>query len=418
MLSFLFLFIDYRHKIIFDRENPNVLYTAEECGYIRRIDLRSGKKDVIFKHHRTCYDLCAGEYRSNIGHFYPSWSSLAAVKVVTQASCFSSPHLLVGGQGYFVGMIDLRLTNGANEIDESSSSSSFVRLWSPCLPYDNDVEYDSDTLNYYSRVAPFHPYGHQGMDENWSNNASAQSCSAHQLSLSGLDISKNGQYMVANFQADQIYTFNLQSPNDLIGIHGTIGGHINYATFLKGVSYFGPKDEYIAAGSDSGHMWIWRSHPARGTGDCKIVNVFKAGEKCSYNCFKHMIKCVFACLDGRTCNGVAPHPYAPLLVSYGIDSDAKVWHFETPNDEQPLTTPLSVSSCSSSSAEGSVEEKACSSESLLPELSWCRHDGRRDQCKYDRLSLPIHGYESIASEFSDIHNLPHILRVNKVCREC
>lgn len=29
--------------------------------------------------------------------------------------------------------------------------------------------------------------------------------------------------------------------------------------------------------------------------------------------------------DSRTCNGAAAHPSAPILVSYGIDKDAKVW---------------------------------------------------------------------------------------------
>ena len=38
---------------------------------------------------------------------------------------------------------------------------------------------------------------------------------------------------------------------------------------------------------------------------CHVVNIFKA--------------------DQRTCNGVIPHPYAPVLVSYGIDSDVKVF---------------------------------------------------------------------------------------------
>ena len=35
------------------------------------------------------------------------------------------------------------------------------------------------------------------------------------------------------------------------------GGHINYETFLKDVAYFGPNDEYVVSGSDSGDVWVW-----------------------------------------------------------------------------------------------------------------------------------------------------------------
>ena len=84
-----------------------------------------------------------------------------------------------------------------------------------------------------------------------------------------------------------------------------LGGHINYATFLKNVSFFGPRDEYVISGSDSGHLWVWTT--ASGSLDtvcpedrsCRVVNVLKA--------------------DAHTCKGVVPHPIAPVLASYGID---------------------------------------------------------------------------------------------------
>lgn len=47
--------------------------------------------------------------------------------------------------------------------------------------------------------------------------------------------------------------------DDCIGAQAIFGGHINYATFLKSVSFFGPNDEYVVSGSDSGHLWIWDS---------------------------------------------------------------------------------------------------------------------------------------------------------------
>ena len=37
----------------------------------------------------------------------------------------------------------------------------------------------------------------------------------------------------------------------------SFGGHINFDTFLKTVTYFGPSDEYVMSGSDDGHIFIW-----------------------------------------------------------------------------------------------------------------------------------------------------------------
>ena len=101
------------------------------------------------------------------------------------------------------------------------------------------------------------------------------------------------------------------------GALGMLGGHINYATFLKNVSFFGPRDEYVISGSDSGHLWIWTT--ASGNLDtlcpedrsCRVVNVLKA--------------------DSHTCNGVVPHPIAPILASYGIDRYLSTIHHHTPH---------------------------------------------------------------------------------------
>lgn len=35
-------------------------------------------------------------------------------------------------------------------------------------------------------------------------------------------------------------------------------------------------------------------------------------------------------VDSRTCNGVIPHPFLPVFVSYGIDSTAKLWSYKDP----------------------------------------------------------------------------------------
>jgi hypothetical protein len=109
--------------------------------------------------------------------------------------------------------------------------------------------------------------------------------------------------------------------DDCIGAQAIYGGHINYATFLKSVSFFGPNDEYIVSGSDSGHLWIWDSS----SGDNDTCNPYK--RECSVvNLLKADVK--------KTCNGVVPHPFLPILSSYGIDSNVKLWGFSTGNDDE------------------------------------------------------------------------------------
>ena len=38
--------------------------------------------------------------------------------------------------------------------------------------------------------------------------------------------------------------------------------------------------------------------------------------------------------DRSTCNGVVPHPYLPLFITYGIDSTAKLWRGTIPVDDE------------------------------------------------------------------------------------
>ncbi|RYH27782.1 hypothetical protein EON65_13215, partial [archaeon] len=286
-----------------------------------------------------------------------SWSGLGSVKALAQAGTIAAPHLLVGGKGYMVGMLDLRLVSSINisALTDTSSTAPlvnpFVKLWSPVFPYDISKHHDPDMAEqYHNTAAPFHAYGKSV--RNYKGKPAMIHGSFSSLSISGLHVSKDGQRMVANVQGDQLFTFPLHSPAACTGIQALLGGHVNYGTFLKDVSFFGPQDEYVACGSDSGHMWVWDSRPtrrpkliggARDSYTCRLVNVLRA--------------------DRRTCNGVAPHPYAPLLVSYGIDDDAKVWTYRTPEDS---------------------EEPAADDFNML-----CRQDSPRDASSFDRISLAL-----------------------------
>jgi len=165
------------------------------------------------------------------------------------------------------------------------------------------------------------------------------------VSVSGLDLSRDGKELLVSYESDQIYTFPVfpysQSPRraatdqleELLSKDSGMeqddeeerlypwgqgkrvlpelaayGAHLNRFTFLKNARYAGPRDEYICTGSDSGHAWVYE----KATG--AVVSFWKA--------------------DQSTCNGVVPHPTLPIFVTYGIDSTAKLWRATTPVDSE------------------------------------------------------------------------------------
>ncbi|CAJ1945630.1 unnamed protein product [Cylindrotheca closterium] len=151
------------------------------------------------------------------------------------------------------------------------------------------------------------------------------------VSVSGIDLSRDRKELLVSYESDQIYTFPV-FPRNGKGLGPTIdelrdmpverssgqnaplrelasyGAHLNRFTFLKNARYAGPRDEYICTGSDSGHAWIYE----KATGS--VVSFLNA--------------------DNSTCNGIVPHPSLPLFITYGIDSTAKLWRATTPIDSE------------------------------------------------------------------------------------
>ncbi|EWM24660.1 Tetratricopeptide-like helical protein [Nannochloropsis gaditana] len=126
------------------------------------------------------------------------------------------------------------------------------------------------------------------------------------VSLSGLAFSKMRGEVLASYQGDQIYGFATAcyeerriAQEDRASMEAwSLGGHVNCQTFLKNVTYFGPAEEYIACGDDSGHSFLWD----RRTG--MLVNAIRT--------------------DLSVANGCVSHPFLPMLACYGIDDTVKV----------------------------------------------------------------------------------------------
>lgn len=83
------------------------------------------------------------------------------------------------------------------------------------------------------------------------------------------------------------------------GFQHRYSGHRNSATF-KGVSFFGPKSEYIVSGSDCSNIYIWDKKTEA------IVQWMQGDVNGVVNC-------------------IETHPRFPVLATSGLDKDVKIW---------------------------------------------------------------------------------------------
>lgn len=90
-------------------------------------------------------------------------------------------------------------------------------------------------------------------------------------------------------------------------------------------------------------------------------------------------------IDQRTCNGVVPHPHLPLLASYGIDSDVKIFSYASPAlqlSSSSCSVPSKASTPSSSSSAGTTNTGSTSP--VLP-LSEVKKMFQFNPCHLDSL---------------------------------
>jgi len=233
---------------------------------LRRFDLRLPPRE------QSTRSLLGGSFRG-----CKSCAIWSASKSTTSLEEGDSVYVFAGGSSAEVALFDLRMTDGA--------SSKIVQKYCPRNLAAVDI-----------------------------------------ISVSGIDVSRDGQELLVSYECDQIYTFPIfprsnGSTGPTVDEIGRLsngrqaevlpelacyGGHLNRFTFLKNAKYAGPRDEYICTGSDSGRAWIYE----KATGS--VVSFLNA--------------------DQATCNGVIPHPTLPFFITYGIDPTAKLWRATVPVD--------------------------------------------------------------------------------------
>ena len=89
-------------------------------------------------------------------------------------------------------------------------------------------------------------------------------------------------------------------------------GHRNCKT-VKGVSFFGPKSEYVVSGSDCGRIFIWKKKGG------ELIRVMEAD--------KDVVNCIVS------------HPHTTVFASSGMETDIKIW---TPKAIDKATLPANI----------------------------------------------------------------------------
>ncbi|XP_050298811.1 DDB1- and CUL4-associated factor 8-like isoform X2 [Anthonomus grandis grandis] len=107
----------------------------------------------------------------------------------------------------------------------------------------------------------------------------------------------DGREILASYNDDDIYLFDTDKGCGEY-VH-RYSGHRNGAT-IKGVSFFGPRSEFIMSGSDCAHVFFWEKRTE------SIVQFLLADDNGVVNCLE-------------------PHPQLPFLATSGLDWDVKLW---------------------------------------------------------------------------------------------
>lgn len=273
------------HKLAIEPGSPHVFYTCGEDGLVQHFDLRTKASTELFTCHST---LGRRRYRP-------------VVQLNTIAIDPMRPNLFaVGGSDEYTRVYDIRK-----------------------YKWDGSTDFDQP-INYY---CPEHLVGNE------------------KVGITGLAFSDQSELLVS-YNNEQIYLFTKDmgwgpnpapssplstcsdadepGPDDSSGavesvmdtdnrpVPQVFKGHINRET-VKGVSFFGPKSEYVVSGSDCGRICIWRKK------DGELIRVMEAD--------KHVVNCIEA------------HPHTAVLASSGIENDIKIW---TPKAEEKAILPANI----------------------------------------------------------------------------
>ncbi|XP_076438642.1 DDB1- and CUL4-associated factor 8-like isoform X2 [Babylonia areolata] len=212
---------------------------------------------------------------------------------------YDSPHVFLScGEDALTYEIDLR-EDKPHKLVVTKENDMKVALYSIHSNPVNPFEFCTGGRDHYIRV-----YDKRKINENVNGGIVRKYCPQHLESSSAKAnvtcacYNYNGTEILGSYNDEDIYLFDNSHSDGASAIHRYIG-HRNNAT-VKGVSFYGPRSEYVVSGSDCGHVFLWEKETE------EVVQFMKADE-CG------------------VVNVLEPHPFAPVLATSGLDHDVKIW---------------------------------------------------------------------------------------------
>ncbi|KAM3309206.1 hypothetical protein P3S67_010950 [Capsicum chacoense] len=252
------------HNLAVEPGSPYIFYSCSEDGFVQHYDLRSNSATKIF----CCSSFMENNKRSS--------SSVRLNSIVIDPR--NPNYFAVGGSDEYARVYDIRM-------------------------YQMEASHNSDRP--VNTFCPLHLI------------------ETHDIHITALAYSSSSELLVS-YNDELIYLFQKNmglgpSPLSSQGEDAkklvepqVYSGHRNSRT-IKGVSFFGPSDEYALSGSDCGHIFIWKKKGA------ELVRMMVG--------------------DRHIVNQLAPHPYIPVLATCGIEKTIKLW---TPSSNIATSLPRDV----------------------------------------------------------------------------
>ncbi|XP_025614001.1 uncharacterized protein [Arachis hypogaea] len=237
------------YKLALEPGSPHIFYSCGEDGLVQHFDLRNSSATKF---------LCCS---SSMGSNKDSTSKIGLNSIVIDSR--NPYYFAVAGSDQYARVYDIRKCQG----DAARNSDLPVNTFCPNHLIESDTVHIT-ALAYSSFSELLVSYNDELIylfekNAGWGSSPSASSED------------------LKNIQQAQVYS-----------------GHRNQQT-VKGVSFFGPSDEYVLSGSDCGHMFIWKKK------DAKLVRLMVG--------------------DQHVVNQLEPHPHLPILATCGIENDVKIW---------------------------------------------------------------------------------------------
>ncbi|CAK7329441.1 unnamed protein product [Dovyalis caffra] len=273
------------HKLAIEPGSPHIFYSCGEDGVVQHFDLRSRSATELF----TCLSI-------NGPRSYRPYVHLNAIAIDPR-----NPNLFaVGGMDEFARLYDIRKYkwDGSSDFgqpadyfcpqhligngDTGITGLSFSDQSELLVSYNNESIY-LFTRNMGLGNPPFPSF------------SSPISTGSDTSEVEPGSMASSSSMDVDGKNAPQAYK-----------------GHRNCET-VKGVSFFGPRCEYVSSGSDCGRIFIWKKRGG------ELIRVMEA--------------------DKDVVNCTEPHPHTMALASSGIEHDIKLW---TPKAVERATLPTNI----------------------------------------------------------------------------